>query len=316
MDNTSATAALLDAAALAGMAERGLGTDPGMPILQIGVFGRFEMSLDGRPLVDPNLRGRRLKTLVGILALNHGHELYCDYLADSIWPDSSPHKQRNSFYNLWYKLNRYALPEGVDKACYFERHQYSCRLADEYVVTDVQEVERACSVLLNRESSPMRTIEAYRHLQRAYSGELLPGEVGNAIILRSREEWRSRVSESLYLAAKRLKAQGELTGALWLAEAACRVDGMREDFVRLRMRLLIDLGRPSAALRAFDDMRRQLMREVGVGPSRESSELVREVVEAIPIDSRSPIRPKPRRRGVGKPAVRPKQRRERVELGC
>lgn len=267
-----------------------------VPILRINVFGRFEVRYGDEVVSSSNARSRRLKTLMGILALNHGRELYCDYLAESFWPNSPAQKQRNCFYNLWYQMMR-TVPEGADKTLYFARQQYSCRLLDDYVSSDVADAERACDDLCVADLDPVQAVDAYRRLQRSYCGDLLPGEYANGIVLRSRAEWREKVVDSLFSAAKQLRAKGEPSIALWMVEAASRVDGMREDLVRLRMRLLIDLGRPSAALRVYDDMRLNLMHEVGTGPSAQSSQLVKELVDAIPIEYQSPIMRTSRRRG-------------------
>ena len=168
-----------------------------VPVLEIRVFGGFDLSLDGVRLDSPHARQRRVQALMTILALNHGRELFSGYLADSIWPRSNDEKKRHCFYNLWY-LSTHTVYAG--KSCenpYFERHQGSCRLIDAHVVTDVQEVEQSCNELQQRGLDPIRALDAYRRLQLAYRGDLLPGELENAIILRARCDWRERVCSAL-----------------------------------------------------------------------------------------------------------------------
>lgn len=284
------------------------------PVLRVNVFGRFEAIFDGEPIVTPDMGQRRIKTLLGILALNHGQELYCSYIAESIWPDSTPSKQRNCFYNLWYRMVHAVLPEGADRASYFSRQQYSCSLLDGNVETDVAEVEQACRDLTSPDLEPAMAVDAYRRLQQAYLGDLMPGERENAIVLRSREAWRDRVADALLASATQLRSLGEIPMALWLVKAACRVDDMREDLVRLRMRLLIDLGRPSAAVRVYDEMRMHLLSQVGVAPSRESYELVREVIGTIPVDWQVAKQQGSRRRNVSAAAHRAMAQRSRQQL--
>ena len=272
-----------DAAVAAG----GFQDAAGPRLLRVGVFGRYELEFGGVVLDNAEVRSRRLKTLMGILALNHGKELYCEYIADSIWPSSPPVKQRNCFYNLWYRLMKSVLPPDANRNLYFSREQYSCSLLDDYVETDVEQVERACLDLSDPMITPASAIDAYQRLQRSYLGELLPGENENPIIVRARGEWRDRVADALARAADALRAAGEAPTALWLVKAACRVDMHREDLVRMRMRLLIDMGRPSAALMAYDEMLDNMMTQVGVAPSQQSTELVKEVVDTIPVDWRN-----------------------------
>ncbi|MDO4889848.1 MAG: hypothetical protein Q3963_00685, partial [Coriobacteriaceae bacterium] len=66
-----------------------------VPILGIRVFGGFDLWLGDVP-VDPAVtRQHKLQVLMGILAVNHGQELFSDHVADSIWPRSPLEKKRH-----------------------------------------------------------------------------------------------------------------------------------------------------------------------------------------------------------------------------
>ena len=273
-----------------------------VPVLEIRVFGGFDLSLDGVRLDSPHARQRRVQALMTILALNHGRESFSGYLADSIWPRSNDEKKRHCFYNLWY-LSTHTVYAG--KSCenpYFERHQGSCRLIDAHVVTDVQEVEQSCNELQQRGLDPIRALDAYRRLQLAYRGDLLPGELENAIILRARCDWRERVCSALTAAAQSMMDCNEDRTALCFATAASRLNGMREDVVRLRMELFAKMGMQAYAVRTFNELESFLKDEMGIPPSPKSVQLVREVVDAsdwpVTVTSRQT-----RRRGKDKDRV-------------
>ena len=77
---------------------------------------------------------------------------------------------------------------------------------------------------------------------------------------------------------------------------ALELDPLREGAHRDLMRLYVALGRPSAALRQFDDMERMLDEELGTQPSAASRELVAQIAsrsndttsDALPLDLESP----------------------------
>lgn len=251
-----------------------------IPMLEIRVFGGFDVRLDGVPVDAACIRQRKVQTLFGILALNCGQELYCDYLAQSIWPRSAPPKQKHCFYNLWY-LTSHAVFDGPrEENPYFDRHQGTCRLLDGHVHTDVEEVQRACDDLMDESINPVRAIEAYRRLQASYRGDLLPGETENGIVLRARADWRELVSDALSAAAFSMVEKGEDRTALWLATVACRLSGLREDMARLRMRLFASMGMQAYAVRAYNELKDTLHDEVGMAPSPQSVQLIQQVVDA------------------------------------
>lgn len=251
-----------------------------IPLLELRVFGGFDAQLDGRPIDSASTRQRRIQTLLGILTINHGHELYCDHLADSIWPRSSDDKKRHCFYNLWYLATHAVWPgkKGTDNP-YFERRQRTCRLLDKYVRTDIEVVDQACCDLVRRDIDPAAALDAYRRLQVAYRGDLLPGEMENVIVRRARVDWRERVCDALSTVALTMAEQGEDRTALWMASAACRLSEMREDIVRLRMELFAKMGMRASAVRVFYDYQDYLHKEMGVRPSPQSFQLMQKVVE-------------------------------------
>lgn len=268
-----------------------------VPVLELRVFGGFDAYLGGKPVDSPSVRQRRVQTLFGILAVNHGQELYSDYVADSIWPRSSPEKKRHCFYNLWYLATRAVYAGRREDNPYFERRQYTCRLLDGHVRTDVEEVELACRDLARPDLTPAGALEAYRRLQRAYRGDLLPGEAENAIVIRARRDWRERVADALSTAAHALMAQGEDRTALWLATAASRLSGLREDIARLRIRLYAKMGMQAYAVRTFNELEDFLRDEVGMRPSPQSFQLMRQVVDAGDLELAISAGSSPRRRG-------------------
>lgn len=270
-----------------------------VPELRIRVFGSFDATLDGVPISASYSRQRRLQVLIAILALHHGKELYTDYLADSIWPRSTVEKKRHCFDNLWYLATRAVYTGKREDNPYFQRRHHTCRMLDGHVATDAEQVARACDDLMGYSLDPANAIDAYRRLQESYRGDLLPGEAENAIILRARRDWRERVAGALSTAAQNMMDGGEERTALWMATAACRLSGLREDMVRLRMELLGKMGMQAYAVRAYRELEDYLDYETGMPPSPQSVGLMKQMMDASELEFALVSRPS-RRRGVNR----------------
>ena len=75
--------------------------------MRIGLLGAFEAWDDaGQPVQIP---GTRLRTLLARLALNHGHLVTTQALADAIWGERPPPGAGNALHSLVSRLRR-ALP--------------------------------------------------------------------------------------------------------------------------------------------------------------------------------------------------------------
>ena len=273
-------------------------TEDHVPLLEVRVFGGYDVLLDGRPLESPTIRQRKIRELMCILALNHGQELNSDHLANSIWPRSTKEKKRNCLNSQWYAATHAVFPGKMNDNPYFDRRHGTCRLCDEHLHTDVEAVDWACNELIRRDLDSIRAVPAYQVLQAAYRGDLLPGEMENGIIIRARNDWRDRVSGSLSAAAQTMMERGDDRTALWMATVACRLAGMREDVVRLRMELFAKMGMPAYAVKAYAELEELMRREVGMDPSPQSVALMRQVVDGSGLAAAmSPHATPSRRRG-------------------
>lgn len=94
-----------ESAVLAPAASVLLSPSEGVP-LDIRLFGRFEMTCDGRLVPPTGSLRRKAKILVALLTVNHNKELPRSWIEAAMWPGVSQAKARSSFYNLWSYLCR------------------------------------------------------------------------------------------------------------------------------------------------------------------------------------------------------------------
>ena len=87
--------------------------------------------------------------------------------------------------------------------------------------------------------------------------------------------------QALELAAERLIARAEYGRAMEAALAATISDPLRESASRLVIRVHLAEGNVASALRAYEDYRSLLDREIGVEPSEAMQALVRQPVTGL-----------------------------------
>jgi predicted ATPase/DNA-binding SARP family transcriptional activator len=256
--------------------------------LAIGLFGPFEVLLNGVPL--PRLRSRKGQWLLALLALRHGTEVERTWLAGTLWPDSPTIQAlaslRKSLNDLRGALGREA-----------------CRLSAPTPHT-------LCLDLTGAEVDVVDFDAAMAHgdipsLERAVSlrrGPLLEG---------CTEEWvfeERQAREQAYLAALETLAahalsRGELEAAVRSLRLATAADPFRETAHRALMQALASGGNYAAAALVYRELRLLLHRDLNAEPDPESTALF----ERLRAEARNRAASPPPSRGApsGTIAVRP-----------
>ncbi|MGY1684989.1 BTAD domain-containing putative transcriptional regulator [Geodermatophilus sp. SYSU D00867] len=104
-------------------------------------------------------------------------------------------------------------------------------------------------------------------------GELLPGWYEDWVLL-ERERLRQLRMHALEEVAARLAAAGRYGEALQAAYAAVRAEPLRESAYRVLIRVHLAEGNAAEALRAYEQFRVVLTRDMGLEPSEQMTRLV------------------------------------------
>ncbi len=99
-------------------------------------------------------------------------------------------------------------------------------------------------------------------------------------VLMEREYFRQLRLRALDVACERLTERGRLDGALAVGIAALECEPLRESAHRALVRVHLAQGNVAEAVRQYDLCRRLLETHVGVGPSEELTDMIREVMVA------------------------------------
>lgn len=188
-------------------------------------------------------------------------------LAATLWPDSPPEEARANLRRHLHYLKQ-ALPE--PETVPWVRTQGS--LVDLHpeapLWVDVRAFQAAA------EAGDLETAAAL------YGGPLLP-DCDDEWLLLERERLQATLLMVLAALAERYAAEDRTPEALAVLERLLREDPLREDAVRLTMRLRFAGGDRAGALAAFERFARLLERELGVEPMRQTRELFDSLVREV-----------------------------------
>lgn len=268
-----ATAALTVAAPLADAVQRAAN----VPTLNVSLFGRFIVDLDGAPIEHPEFKRQKLRTLTALLVLDAGHDLSCDNLAKRMWPDSTGARARHNFYNV-VSILRQGLSLADGTCPYLYRPHGVVRLEKQYLNSDVEHLEHICRRLRFDNPEPDLYLHLLEQMKEIYRGELLPSERDEPMILAARDDWRNRVVNSLMLAARNALTVGDGQVALQLVQQALVYDPQREDCYEQLMSMQARCGQRPAAIETWMRYRNFLSEELGLDPTQSAARLYERII--------------------------------------
>jgi two-component SAPR family response regulator len=118
----------------------------------------------------------------------------------------------------------------------------------------------------------------------ATMGELLPGWYDDWVLL-GRERLRQLQLHALELTATQLSCEGRYAEAIEAALAAVRLEPLRESATRVLIRIHLAEHNVVEAVRRFEVFRRQVVAELGIEPTSELADMVREAGPDLPVTS-------------------------------
>jgi len=230
--------------------------------LTITLFGPFAIRLEGQPL--PRLRSHKEQWLLALLILRANRPVERDWLAGTLWPESTQSQAANNLRrSLW--ILRQAL--GTQAARLLSPSLHTVQLDLASAMVDVFAFDRAVA---------QTDFAALETAVKLYGGPLLEG---------CTEEWvfaERQSREQAYLSAlEKLTAQamanGDLETAVTYLRQVVLADPLRESAQRSLMQALADQGNPAAAILAYRDYRLLLRRELNTDPAPETMALFQQI---------------------------------------
>ena len=234
--------------------------------MQIGYLGPLEVR-DAHGVVD--VPGRRLRTLLGRLAVDVGRAVPHRTLIETLWPDAPPADPANALQSLVSRLRR-----TLGDASVVEQLAGGYRLN---VVPDQVDAVRFSTLAAQGHAqlaagAPVLAAATLADALALWRGEPLPDDETH-----DADAVRVRLTDVLLQArADRIDADladstdsgdPRLTGLVVELDRLVAEHPLREDLAGLRMRALVAVGRPAEALAAYETTRAYLADTLGSDPS-------------------------------------------------
>lgn len=240
----------------------------------IRLFGPFDVKMDGRPL--PRLHTRKGQWLLALLVLRQEHEISWDWLAETLWPESSHEAGLN---NLTVSLSDLRQQLGPLAGRLVSPTHSTLRLNLNAGEADVMVFDEA----VQREDE-----ESLQRAVSLYSGPLLEGCTEDWVI-QEREEREGRYLDALERLALKAMERDDPTTAIGFLRRAVACNPLREGAQRSLMQTLAANKDFHAANLVYRDFRLHLHDEFNVTPSPETMAVIGQIrAEAR---SRAPGRP-------------------------
>ena len=249
-----------------------------IPMLNIKLFGCFQVSIGDTPVATARFRRQNARSLLVILAVNQGREVTRDFLIRALWPESEEEAARKNFYTVWSQLRKVlTLPDGT--CPYLVRHQFGCSLEQRYVQSDLMRFSEICRELLFGAPEVSQWSSLFAEIDRDFSNDLMPSEHQNRLIVQARNDCRARLVDALVAATGTIVSTGHPEWGIWFARAALRHDQTREDAWVALMQAQIASSQRTAAMMTFLRCRSVLDEQLGIDPSPEASALYAGLLE-------------------------------------
>jgi DNA-binding SARP family transcriptional activator len=232
-------------------------------VTSLYLLGRWRLVLHGAETEIPGATQR----LVALLALRGSSSR--SRVAQLLWPDRPAAEARALLRNSLWRTGQSG-SDGLsgNGLLRVDPHELSLRSG---VTVDTWALERTAHQLTDGSGHDL--LPALVAAELVEAGDLLDGWYDNWV-LEERERLSALRLRALEVLAGRCFAHGRFSEALAAAEAATRLDPLRDGPAMIAMRVHLAEGNPVLAVRCFDDLKARLWRELQVEPDPRCRELV------------------------------------------
>ena len=234
-----------------------------MPDVALQLLGRFQVRRDGEEVPPAAFGGRKVRTLLRVLAVRRPDLVPYEVLAESLWPD---HQPADPVANLAVLVTRARRALAVPEAVVTGAGGYALGSCAVDVTEFLGLVERA-----RRALRAGRAADAAHDCAEALRlwGEPLAEDTYAEWARAPRERLLRARGDVLETAARAAVALDDAPAAAGYAADAVAADPLREPAALVHAQALAASGDRAGALAALDRLRARLRDELGVDPSPE-----------------------------------------------
>ncbi|MDT4973576.1 MAG: hypothetical protein QOG22_3719 [Pseudonocardiales bacterium] len=245
-------------------------TEPAPAALTIRLLDGFSVVVGGTVLRDADLANRRARTLLKLLAVEHGHRVSLDRVIDVLWDDAPPRRAADNVAVLVSRLRKVLGAETVVGG----RSGYTLA-AEPLVRVDVTHAERLvgeAEARLAGNEAGLASAAAAAALDLLGDGVPLADD-DLAWVVPLRTQVSTLLSRARHAAADAALHTGDFTVGQVAAEAALAADELDEVAARQLILTHVRMGEPARALVVYEALRTALADQLGVEPAAATREL-------------------------------------------
>ncbi len=244
-----------------------------MGLLSISLFGCVRVNHD-HGVVDSRLTHSTQGLLAYLILFRHRSHPR-EVLTEIFWGDKDPDRSRRSLNTAIWHLHGILEPRGVKRGTYLisAHHDEIGFNQDSPFWLDVQAFDEGTS----RAAAPGLTdIEAtVSDLEKAialYRGDLLEGFYDDWALC-ERETLRARYLSTMIFLMDAHRKRGDFEKSLFYGRKLLEMDPLREEIHRKMMRMYLDGGHRTQAMRQYEICKEALARELQIAPMQETQDL-------------------------------------------
>lgn len=231
--------------------------------LRIEMFGGLSVECNGARTT--RFATQKTAALLAYLARYPGKSHLRDGLAEMLWPETDSARGRARLCTLLTYVRSVVEPQGTVTGSVLQTDRNTVTLNSDLIWSDAAHFE----ALLARVAKSGDVSDRIRMLQEArslYRGDLLPGFYMDWVV-REQARLHELYVDLLHALAHCLISTARRSEAITILDLALGADPYRESLVRMQMRCFAALGRPEAALTAFEQFVERLRQTLGARPS-------------------------------------------------
>jgi DNA-binding SARP family transcriptional activator len=250
---------------------------PTAAMLTVRLLDGFQLWHGGEPLPTPP--HGRVRTLFKVLLLQRRRPLPRARLCALLWPEAEAEKARNNLHVALHRLRRDlggACAVRLDDAGYQLLPRGELWLDTEQFVAHAEAGRRAEAAGRRAEA-----VAQYEAALALYQSDLLHDEECEASLAADAQALRDGLSEVLERLSGLSEAEADWHGGLRTALRHLRLDPCNERAHRRLMTCYSRLGQLSLAEQQYRHCISQLRRDLGLGPSEETTQLYRRLAARL-----------------------------------
>jgi len=229
--------------------------------LQIKCLGHFWVAWEGQEPIK--WRTEKTRELFAFLLYKQGQSISKDELLENLWTEDDPEKAIRQLYNGIYHIRKALEEYGVDRGLISIDGSYHLRLGPvDYDVRRLYELDK---------SSPA-SLETLEEMELLYTGDYLQGEYYPWALF-ERENLEKLYQQCLIRLSEQYIGKKQFVKAESTLAKAYIKNPYEEITTELLLRLYMETGEKSKAVRHFDSYSKLLKEELGIKPDNKLFDL-------------------------------------------